>query len=101
MLNIEIGVKCSEHKFEASQKFLLLFIVGFFIILTGIIILIFAAMLYGEGSANFGALIFIGPIPIVIGSGPAAPWIVLLAIILAVLSIIMFLIMHREMKQKA
>lgn len=80
------------------QNFLILFIIGFSIIFAGIIILIVAAVLSG-GSIDFGVFIFIGPFPIVVGTGPEATWMVLFAIILAVLSIIMFLILRREMKK--
>jgi uncharacterized membrane protein len=78
------------------QKFLILFILGFFIVCLGIIILMVAALLYGKDAVNFGAIIFIGPVPIIVGAGPEAVWMVLFVIILAVLSIIMFLIMRRE-----
>jgi len=77
---------------------LILFIIGFFIIFTGIMILMVAAVLSGD-SVNFGALIFIGPFPIVVGVGPEAALMVLFAIILAVLGIIMFLILRGEMKK--
>jgi uncharacterized membrane protein len=95
-----IHEKIAEINKEPSrpQKFLILFIIGFFMIFVGVIILMVAALLYGGGSANFGAIIFIGPIPIVVGVGPEAAWMVLFAIILAVVSIIMFLIMRREIK---
>ena len=78
------------------QKSIILFIIGFFIIFAGIIILIIAAVL-SNGSANFGAVIFIGPFPIVVGAGPEATWMVLFAVILAILSIIAFVILRREM----
>jgi len=81
------------------QKFLILSIIGFFIIFVGIIILIVAAVLYGEGAVNFGALIFIGPFPIIVGAGPEATLMVLFAIILAVLSIVIFLIFRREINK--
>jgi uncharacterized membrane protein len=55
-----------------------------------------ATMLYSEGSANFGGVIFIWFIPIVFGVGPEATWMIIFAIILAVLSIVMFLILRRE-----
>lgn len=86
------------NKSSIFQKFLILFIVGFFIIFVGIIILMVAAVLSGD-SVNFGVLIFIGPFPIVVGAGPEATWMVLFAIILAVLGIIMFLILRREIKK--
>jgi len=91
--------RITEYVNHASSKFrnfLILFIIGFFIIFTGIITIIIAAVLSG-GSVDFGALIFIGPFPIVVGAGPEAAWMVLFAIILAVLSIITFLILRREM----
>lgn len=64
-------------------------------ILTGIAILIVAAVFHNGGSADFGGVIFIWFIPIVFGSGPEASWMILFAIILAVIGIIMFLILHR------
>jgi len=79
-----------------SHKFLILFIVGFLMTLIGIIILMVATMLYIEGSTNIDVIIFIGPIPIVIGVGPQAWLMILFSIILAVLSIIMFWIMRRK-----
>lgn len=91
--------KHSNHKSSKSKIFLLLlFIIGLFIIFTGIIILVVAAML-SDGSINFGAVIFIGPFPIVVGAGPEATWMVLFAIILAVLSIIMLLVSSRGAKK--
>jgi len=80
------------------HKFLMLFIVGFFIMFIGIIILMVAAV-RSNGSANLGVFIFIGPFPIVIGTSPESTWMVLFAIILAILNIIMFLILRREMKK--
>ncbi len=88
--------KYANNKSGRPQKFLILLIIGFFIIFLGIIILMAATMLYGEGSANFGGVIFIWFIPIVFGAGPEATWMIVFAIIFAVLSIIMFLILRRE-----
>lgn len=93
--------KLSKYASEQSsvlQKFFLLFIIGFFLILVGTIILMVATVL-SDGSANFGAFIFIGPFPIVVGAGPETYWMVLFAIILAVLSVIMFLVLRRERKR--
>jgi len=89
-------IEYANHASSKFSQFLILFIIGFFIIVTGIIIIIIAAVFSG-GSVDFGALIFIGPFPIVVGAGPEATWMVLFAIILAVLSIITFLILRREM----
>ena len=90
--------KCMSGQSSVFQKFFLLFIIGFFTIFVGIIILMVATVL-SDGSANFGVFIFIGPFPIVVGAGPEAPWMILFAIILAVLSITMFLVLRRERKK--
>jgi len=97
MIRGKLSKYVSEQS-SAFQKFFLLFIIGFFLIFVGIIILIVAAVL-SDGSASFGAFIFVGPFPIVVGAGPEAPLMILFAIILAVLSIIMFLVLRRERKR--
>ncbi|MEM2911581.1 MAG: DUF131 domain-containing protein [Candidatus Bathyarchaeia archaeon] len=83
---------------EPSVKgFLVMFLIGFFVILMGIIFLV-AATLSSEGSISFGGFVLIGPFPLVFGGGPGAPWLVLFAIILGVLSLIMFFIMRKRLK---
>ncbi|MDI6691408.1 MAG: DUF131 domain-containing protein [Candidatus Bathyarchaeota archaeon] len=91
--------KIAESVSNGQQKFLMLFIIGFFIIFLGITILIIATLVYGESSANFGGFIFIWFIPIVFGVGPESKWMVLFAIILAVLGIAMLLIMRHKIKK--
>jgi uncharacterized membrane protein len=88
----------ANHAANRFQNFLILFVIGFFIVFAGVIVLMVAAVVSG-GSADFGAFIFIGPFPIVAGVGLQATWVVLFAIILAVLSILMFLILRRETKK--
>lgn len=89
--------KYANDKSSKPQKFLVLFIIGFLMLFVGIIILMVATMLIGEGSANFGGVIFIWFIPIVFGAGPEATWMIVFAIIFAVLSVIVFLIFRREL----
>ncbi len=78
-----------------TKSFLFLFIIGFFIIFIGITFLV-AAALFSGGQVNFGALIFIGPFPIVIGAGPEAVWMILFAVVLSVLSIVIFLVFYKR-----
>ncbi|MGB9676625.1 MAG: TIGR00304 family membrane protein [Candidatus Bathyarchaeales archaeon] len=77
---------------------MMLFIIGFILIFVGVIILMVAAAV-GGGTASFGGIIFIGPIPIVFGAGPEALLMVIVAIILAVLSIIMFYVFRRKIEE--
>jgi uncharacterized membrane protein len=81
---------------NGSRKILVLFIMGIFIIFLGVVVLTVAAMLSGSGSASFGGFIFIGPIPIIVGGGPEAPWLTVMAVILTIMGIVVFLIMRRQ-----
>jgi len=96
----ESGETVEEGATGSSSLFLLL-IVGFVLIFVGIAVILVAAVLYSGGSASAGAVIFIGPFPIVIGAGPDVTWIVLFSIILAVLSIVVFLVMNRRIRRFA
>ena len=82
-----------------SSRFFLLLILGFILVFIGIIVVLVSAVLYGGGSANFGAVIFIGPIPIVIGAGSDVTLIILLSVILAVLSVVVFVVMKRRFRE--
>jgi len=73
--------------------------IGFLIALLGITVLTLAAILSGGSSANFGIVIFIGPVPIVLGAGPQVTLLFLFSIMLAALSIIVFLLMRRRMEK--
>ncbi len=88
-----------EDGTTGSSKFFLLLIVGFVLVFVGIVVILIAAVLYSGGSASAGVVIFIGPFPIVIGAGPDVTWIVLFSIILAVLSIVVFLVMNRSIRR--
>ena len=82
------------------SRALALFLFGFFIVLLGIIILAVATLASG-GSASYGGVIFIGPIPIVFGAGPQATWLILFAIVLSALSIIVFVLTRKRMNKSA
>lgn len=82
-----------------ADRFFLLLIVGVIIVFVGVAVVLIAAVLYSGGSVSAGVIIFIGPFPIVIGAGPDATWIVLVSVILAVLSVIVFLVMNRRMRR--
>jgi uncharacterized membrane protein len=88
-----------EEDVTASSKFLLLLISGFVLVFVGIVVVLIAAVLSGGGSASAGAVIFIGPFPIVIGAGPDVTWIILFSLIIAVLSVVVFLVMNRRVRR--
>jgi uncharacterized membrane protein len=85
-----------EEENKWIKRSIILFFIGFLIILVGIIITVSAALLFGGDSASIGGFILIGPFPIVFGAGPEAPWLVLFAMILGILSVILFLVLWRR-----
>lgn len=88
--------KKMKKKLPHPRSSLLLLVLGISLILIGITLMLVTSMLYGAGSVNFGAIIFIGPIPIVIGAGPEGGSMVLFSIIIAVLSVIIFTMLRRR-----
>lgn len=73
------------------------FAAGFGIIMAGMLI-IGAASAFGggNGSTSTGVVIFIGPFPIVFGSGPDATWLILIGLIIAAISAVLFFAIRRK-----
>jgi len=69
---------------------------GIVLIFVGLAVIISTAVLFGSGSLSFGAVIFIGPFPIAVGAGPSATWLILIGVIIAVISVLLFVIMSRR-----
>lgn len=81
---------------EVSSRLFGFLILGVALIFIGITVLVVASSVLG-GSGSVEVVIFIGPFPIVFGKGPDAIWLILIGIIIAVLSIVLFLIMNRRL----
>ncbi|MEM3377462.1 MAG: DUF131 domain-containing protein [Candidatus Bathyarchaeia archaeon] len=60
-------------------------------------VIAFATAFNGHGWSA-GAVIFIGPFPIVIGAGPDTTLLVSFSIILAVIGIVIFFVMNRKLR---
>ena len=92
-----------NQKFEkgvtTSGNYFLLLVLGFVLLVIGITVLLVASWSYGGGSASVGVVIFIGPFPIVIGAGPEVTWVVMFSTILAVLSVLLFIVINRKIRK--
>jgi uncharacterized membrane protein len=95
----EENIETVEDGITAPDRLFLLLMLGFALVIVGIAVILVATVLYSGGSASAGAVIFIGPFPIVIGAGPDVTLIVLFSIILAVLSVVVFLVMNRRVRR--
>ncbi len=76
-------------------SFMSVFLLGSLLIFAGMVIIMIATVLYGLPD-SLGLIVFIGPIPIVLGAGEYSFWSVILAIILTVLAIAFFIILGKE-----
>ena len=84
-----------EDGFAVSSRLFNFLVVGFLLVFVGIIVLVIASVING-GSASVGGVVFIGPIPIVFGVGPDANWLILISIIVAVVSLLLFFLYRRS-----
>jgi uncharacterized membrane protein len=86
----------AEEGVTVSSRLFLLLILGFAMVFIGVIVIVVASVLYGSGAASVGAVIFIGPFPIIVGAGPDMTFLIVVGVVLAVLSVVVLLIMRRR-----
>ena len=72
-----------------------LFLVGFVLMFVGVSILFVASALQGNVDISGGGIIFIGPIPIIFGTGTHAYLVIFLAAILTIIGFVMFFLMRK------
>ena len=84
-----------EEGIAVSSRLFGFLILGVVLVLIGIVVLMVASFVFSS-STSAGGVVFIGPFPIVFGAGPNAVWLIIIGIILAVLSVVVFLVMYRR-----
>lgn len=72
-----------------------LFLIGLFLIFMGIILII-ASSFASDNNVSTGIIILVGPIPIIIGTGPHAFFTIFLAAVLTVLCLILFFFIRHK-----
>ncbi len=72
-------------------------LLGIALILVGLIILLVDSSILSN-SGSVGVVIFIGPIPIVFGSGPEKIWLILIGLIITIISLVAYFGMSRRYK---
>ena len=73
-----------------------LFLLGFLLTFIGVIVIVAAAFLSGDVNVSGGAIIFVGPIPIILGAGTDAFLAIVLAAVLTVIGFVVFFWMRRQ-----
>jgi len=72
-----------------------LFFVAFAMVFIGMLLMV-AGSLSNQGGASGGAIILIGPIPIILGNGPYSVGLIILAGVLTVASLVLFFVFRRR-----
>jgi uncharacterized membrane protein len=84
-----------DEGIAVSSKLFGFLILGIALVFVGILVLVVVSFFSGS-SGSVGVVVFIGPFPVVFGSGPNVGWLILIGIILAVLSVVFFWVMNRR-----
>jgi uncharacterized membrane protein len=86
-----------DEGIPVSGRLLGFLFLGIALVLIGVAVIVVTSVFLG-GSSSIGGVILIGPIPIVFGAGPEAVWLIAISLILAILSVVLFLIMARRQR---
>ncbi len=82
-----------------SSRLFGVLVLGIALVFVGIAVVVLSGVFSGSGSV--GGVIFIGPVPIVFGAGPDSTWLIVISLIIAVLSVVLFFVMSRRMKRNS
>jgi uncharacterized membrane protein len=74
-----------------------IFLASFAMIFIGMVIMMIASFTQSHGTSSGGAVILVGPIPIILGSGPESSWLILLAAVITVIALVASLLARRKM----
>jgi len=74
-----------------------IFLASFALVLIGMVVMMIASFTQGHGTTSGGAVILIGPIPIVLGNGPESAWLIALAAIITTIALVASLLARRKM----
>jgi len=82
-----------ESRSSLPMKLLLL---GFLLMFAGVVVILASAFLGGDADVSGGVMIFVGPIPIILGAGADAFLAIVLAAVLTVIGFVVFFWMRRQ-----
>jgi uncharacterized membrane protein len=89
-------METEQERESPSSLPMKLFLFGFLLMFAGVVVIMASALLEGEVNVSGGAIIFVGPIPIILGSGPNAFLAVVLAAVLTIVGFIVFFWMRKQ-----
>ena len=84
-----------EPESRSSLPMKLLFFC-FLLMFVGVLVILASALLSGDANVSGGAIIFVGPIPIILGAGTDAFLAIILAAVLTIIGFVMFFWMRKQ-----
>ena len=82
-----------ESRSSLPMKLLLF---GFLLMFVGVLVIFASALLSGDANVSGGVIIFVGPIPIIVGAGADAFLAIVLAAVLTIIGLVVFFWMRRQ-----
>ena len=89
--------EASDFRTAFPMGFSWIFLASLALIFIGMILMMIASSTQGHGIASGGAVILIGPIPIILGKGPESTWLIASAAIITAIALVAFLLTRRKM----
>jgi uncharacterized membrane protein len=69
---------------------------SFALVFIGIVVMMVASFSLGHVATSGGVVILVGPIPIILGSGPESTWLIALGAIITMIALMVFLLTRRK-----
>ena len=92
-------VETEQERESPSSLLMKLFLFGFVLTVVGVIVIMVSALLGGDADVSGGAIIFVGPIPIILGAGTDSFLAIVLAAVLTIIGFIVFFWMRRQVSK--
>ena len=89
--------EASDFRTAFPMGFSWIFLASFGLVFIGMVVMMIASFTQGRGTTSGGAVILIGPIPILLGNGPESAWLIVLAAIITAIALVASLLARRKM----
>ena len=73
-----------------------IFLASFALLFIGMVVMMIASFTQSHGTTSGGAVILIGPIPIILGNGPEASGLILLAAIITAIALVVSILARKK-----
>ena len=90
------ALETGQERESRSSLPMKLLLFGFVLMFVGVVVILASAFLGGDADVSGGVIIFVGPIPIILGAGANAFLATVMAAVLTIIGFIVFFWMRRQ-----